>query len=92
MYDVYQPPGSPLTEDDVKRAAQSKIATLADREQQIINLVALGLSDRQIAASLIISETAVREHLAAVFEKLDVSDRLELVVYAYYHGLASLPH
>jgi two-component system, NarL family, nitrate/nitrite response regulator NarL len=40
---------------------------------------------------LFISETTVRHHLSSIFEKLGVSDRLELLVYAYRHKLAKTP-
>jgi DNA-binding NarL/FixJ family response regulator len=50
-----------------------------------------GLKNRQIAERLFISETTVTHHLSSAFSKLDVSDRLELIIYAFRHGLAKLP-
>ena len=69
----------------------AKIATLTDREREVITLVGEGLRNKQIADRLAISETTVRHHLTAIFAKLEVTDRLELVIYAYRHGLATLP-
>ena len=46
---------------------------------------------KQIAERLFISEPTVRHHLGAIFDKLEVMDRLELIIYAYKHGLATLP-
>ena len=69
----------------------AKIATLTAREREVIALVGTGLKNRQIAQRLFISETTVRHHLTAVFAKLGVADRLELVIYAYRHGLATAP-
>lgn len=67
------------------------IATLTNREREVITLVATGLRNKQIAERLFISEITVRHHLTSVFAKLAVSDRFELMIYAYRHGLADLP-
>ena len=72
-------------------AAAAKIAMLAACERQVIALVGEGLRTHQIAQHLGISETTVREHLSAIFGKLEVAGRLELLMYAYRHGLAKLP-
>ena len=69
----------------------AKIATLTAREHDVIALIGEGLKNRQVATRLHISETTVRHHLTVIFDKLGVSDRLELVVYAYRHGLVKLP-
>jgi two-component system nitrate/nitrite response regulator NarL len=66
----------------------SQIATLTDRERQVVGLIGEGLKNKQIAARLFISETTVRHHLTSIFDKLNVADRCELVVYAFRHGLA----
>jgi DNA-binding NarL/FixJ family response regulator len=69
----------------------SKIALLTAREREIIELVAHGNGTRPIAAQLGISEKTVRNHLVSIYSKLDVSDRLELAIYAVRHGLAKAP-
>jgi DNA-binding NarL/FixJ family response regulator len=69
----------------------AKLATLTEREREVITLVGKGLRNKQIAEQLFISEATVRHHLTAIFAKLKVADRLELVIYAYRHGLAKLP-
>jgi two-component system, NarL family, nitrate/nitrite response regulator NarL len=69
----------------------AKIKTLTERERQVIGLVGEGLKNKVIADRLCISETTVRHHLTSVFAKLEVSDRLELVIYAFKHGLSALP-
>jgi len=71
------------------RAAE--IATLTEREREVSALIGEGLKNRQIASRLFISETTVRHHLTSVFDKLGVSDRLELIIYTYRHGLAKPP-
>jgi two-component system, NarL family, nitrate/nitrite response regulator NarL len=70
---------------------KEKIASLTEREREVITLIGEGLKNKQIAARLFISETTVTHHLSSVFSKLEVSDRLELTIYAFRHGLAKLP-
>ena len=70
----------------------SRIESLTDREREVIRLIGEGLKNKQIAERLSISEATVRHHLTSIFAKLDVEDRFELVVYAYRHDLANLPH
>jgi DNA-binding NarL/FixJ family response regulator len=69
----------------------ARIALLTEREREIVALVGQGLRNKQVAERLFISEVTVRHHLTAIFAKLRVADRLELVIYAYRHGLACLP-
>ena len=66
----------------------SRIASLSPREREVINLIGEGLNNKKIAERLKISETTVRHHLTSIFAKLGVSDRLELLVYAYKNRLA----
>jgi RNA polymerase sigma factor (sigma-70 family) len=70
----------------------AKTASLTDREREIIALIGEGLKNKQIADRLYISETTVRHHLISVFNKLAVSDRLELIIYAFRHRLANVLH
>jgi len=69
----------------------TKIARLTEREREVITLVGEGLRNKHIAARLYISEATVRHHLTAIFAKLGISDRFELAIYAYQHGLATPP-
>jgi two-component system, NarL family, nitrate/nitrite response regulator NarL len=68
-----------------------RIALLTAREREVIALIGEGLRNKQIADRLFISEPTVRHYLGSVFDKLDVGDRLGLIVYAYQHALAKLP-
>ena len=68
-----------------------KIATLTSREIEVVVLIGQGLRNKQIGERLFISETTVRHHLTSIFDKLEVADRLELMMYAYQHGLARVP-
>jgi two-component system, NarL family, nitrate/nitrite response regulator NarL len=67
---------------------EARIAQLTKREREIIEVVGSGRSNRQIAQQLSISAATVRHHLCAIFEKLGVGTRGELIVYAYRHELA----
>jgi DNA-binding NarL/FixJ family response regulator len=69
-------------------AVPQPFASLTEREREIVRLVGEGLRNEEIARRLGISEKTVRNHLTAVFDKVGVSGRLELVVLAYRHGLA----
>ena len=80
-----------MTEEKQADPDQEKIASLTEREREVVSLVGEGLKNKQIAAKLFISETTVTHHLSSVFSKLAVSDRLELIIYAFRHGLAKLP-
>jgi two-component system nitrate/nitrite response regulator NarL len=68
-----------------------RISSLTDRERQVIALIAEGLKNRQIAEKLFISPTTVTHHLSSIYSKLGVSDRLELVIYAFANKLAKIP-
>jgi two-component system nitrate/nitrite response regulator NarL len=70
---------------------QAKIATLSDREREVLDLVCKGFRNREIAARLFISDHTVRHHVATIFSKLDVSGRLELILYAFRNRLAKPP-
>jgi RNA polymerase sigma factor (sigma-70 family) len=65
----------------------ARIATLTPRERQVISLVCAGLKNKQIAQRLFISESTVRHHLSAIFGKLELSGRFDLIIYAHQHEL-----
>jgi two-component system nitrate/nitrite response regulator NarL len=60
---------------------------LSDREKQVVQLVAQGHSNKEIGQRLFISPQTVKNHLHNVFDKLGVSDRVELALYALHHQL-----
>jgi len=68
-----------------------KIASLTNREREVLTLIGEGIKNKEIADRLFISETTVRHHLTSIFAKLEVTDRVELLIYAFKHGLASPP-
>jgi DNA-binding NarL/FixJ family response regulator len=61
---------------------------LTERETEVLVLVAAGKTNREIAASLFISEKTVARHLSNIFDKLDLPSRTAAAAYAFAHGLA----
>jgi DNA-binding NarL/FixJ family response regulator len=68
-------------------AKSSEKPLLSDREKEIVQLVAQGFRNKEIGEKLFISEQTVKNHLHNIFDKLGVSDRLELALYAIHHRL-----
>ena len=68
---------------------KKKIDLLTPREREIMLVTFTGITNKQIANKLSISEATVRHHLGSIFAKLGVSTRSELVVFGYRHNLAS---
>ena len=60
---------------------------LSQREREIVALVAQGYKNKEMAEKMFISEQTVKNHLHNIFDKLGVSDRLELALYAIHKGL-----
>jgi DNA-binding NarL/FixJ family response regulator len=67
--------------------APGEVASLTEREMEVLRLVARGLSNNEIAEKLVIGETTVKTHVARVLTKLDLRDRVQITIYAYEHGL-----
>jgi DNA-binding NarL/FixJ family response regulator len=59
---------------------------LTPREEQVVALVADGLSNREVAGELGLSEHTIKKYLLRIFDKLGISTRVELVLYAFSHG------
>jgi DNA-binding NarL/FixJ family response regulator len=81
-----------LDDSQARRRARSeaaKIEQLTPREREIFQVACTGVTNKQIAEQLSISEATVRHHLGSIFAKLGVSTRSELVVYGYRYKLAS---
>jgi two-component system nitrate/nitrite response regulator NarL len=74
-----------------KSGAHGEKALLSDRELEIVQHVAQGFQNKEIGKKLCISENTVKNHLHNIFDKLGVSDRLELVLYAIHHRLIDNP-
>ncbi|MCX6588164.1 MAG: response regulator transcription factor [Acidobacteria bacterium] len=66
---------------------QRERSPLSTREREIVALVAQGYKNKEMAEKMFISEQTVKNHLHNIFDKLGVSDRLELALYAIHKGL-----
>jgi len=58
---------------------------IGEREYEVIELVAQGLSNKEIAEQLFLSEGTVRNYLSTILDKLDLRDRTQLAVFFYQH-------
>jgi DNA-binding NarL/FixJ family response regulator len=69
----------------------AKVQSLTAREREVVALVADGLTNKQLAEQLFISEATARNHLTSILAKLELADRFQLAVYAFRRGLVLCP-
>ncbi len=68
-------------------ALASKLGRLTKREVEVLELLARGMSTREIGEALFVGESSVKSHIAHILTRLDLRDRIQAVVFAYESGL-----
>jgi DNA-binding NarL/FixJ family response regulator len=72
-----------------RERALTKLATLSEREREVVVAVAQGKSNADIASTLFLSEATVKTHITRTFAKLDVTNRVQLTIFAYEAGMVT---
>ena len=80
------PAGRPVPRPDGR--PRRRTSALTDKEREVFDAVARGLSNTEIAALVFASESTVKTHVGAILRKLALRDRVQIVVFAHEHGLA----
>ena len=81
------PAGSGVARAPGDRTAPPGLASLTEREREVVALVAAGMSNDEIARKLVVSPLTAKTHVSRAMTKLNAHDRAQLVVFAYEYGL-----
>lgn len=72
---------------ETKQAKHPLLETLTEREYEVLELIAQGLNNSEIQAKMFLTESTVKTHVGRIFQKLQVRDRVQAVLFAKRHGL-----
>ncbi len=70
-------------------ALPEELEVLTEREREVLGLIAQGLTNREIAEKMVISEKTVKTHVSNLLDKLDLEDRTRAAIWALKHGLGA---
>ena len=76
-----------LRSPEATTSAAPELELLTDRELEVLHLVAKGLSNSEIAGTLFVGEATVKTHVSNLLTKLDIRDRIHVVIFAYENGI-----
>lgn len=79
-------PAAPLVDPIRVGERDSQLASLTDREREVLDHLVCGESNAQIAAALFLAEVTVKSHVGRILDKLGVPDRIHVVIWAYETG------
>jgi len=81
--------GSAPPQDEKQASPLEELQILTEREREVLDWIAHGLSNREIAEKMVISEKTVKTHVSNLLDKLDLEDRTRAAIWALKHGLGS---
>ena len=73
-------------ENNTEENGENLLSYLTQREEEVLDLLTKGITYKGVSSKLFISETTVKTHVNNIFQKLQVNDRTQAVLYAINHG------